>query len=215
MIIRTLLVFLCISTLTFAQEFKQFTGKLVYTIQMADTSLRELIPTSKMTVYTNDTLIRIENETDQIGKQVLIKHLTLNKSYLLLDTPLGKFAIQTDHANDTMPSRYSFQKKSFKRKIAGMRANRLLVSHADMNAPREFLYLKKYSPKYINNFNNFPGLPVHYYIVSIDGIYEYKLSSMENMLPEKDLFGIPSDYKRISYSDFVDLMTRVPENMEE
>ena len=214
MTFRILLAFLCIWSWTVAQEFKPFTGKMTYTIQMADTSLRELIPTSKMTVYTNDTLIRIENETDQIGKQILIKHLTLNKSYLLLETPLGKFAIQTDHANDTLPSRYSFQKKSFKRKIAGIRANRLMVSHADMNAPREFLYLKKYSPKYLNNFNNFPGLPVHYYIVSIDGIYEYTLSSMEHMLPEKDLFGIPSDYKRISYNDFVDLMTKVQENTE-
>ncbi len=214
MTFRILFAFLCIWSWTVAQEFKPFTGKMTYTIQMADTSLRELIPTSKMTVYTNDTLIRIENETDQIGKQILIKHLTLNKSYLLLETPLGKFAIQTDHANDTLPSRYSFQKKSFKRKIAGIRANRLVVSHADMNAPREFLYLKKYSPKYLNNFNNFPGLPVHYYIVSIDGIYEYTLSSMEHMLPEKDLFGIPSDYKRISYNDFVDLMTKVQENTE-
>lgn len=215
MTFRILLAFLCIWSWTVAQEFKPFTGKMTYTIQMADTSLRELIPTSKMTVYTNDTLIRIENETDQIGKQILIKHLTLNKSYLLLETPLGKFAIQTDHANDTLPSRYSFQKKSFKRKIAGIRANRLMVSHADMNAPREFLYLKKYSPKYLNNFNNFPGLPVHYYIVSIDGIYEYTLSSMEHMLPEKDLFGIPSDFKRISYNEFVDLMTKVQENTEE
>lgn len=214
MTFRILLAFLCIWSWTVSQEFKPFTGKMTYTIQMADTSLRELIPTSKMTVYTNDTLIRIENETDQIGKQILIKHLTLNKSYLLLETPLGKFAIQTDHANDTLLSRYSFQKKSFKRMIAGIRANRLVVSHADMYAPREFLYLKKYSPKYLNNFNNFPGLPVHYYIVSIDGIYEYTLSSMEHMLPEKDLFGIPSDYKRISYNDFVDLMTKVQENTE-
>ena len=215
MTFRILIAFLCISSWTITQEFKPFTGKLTYTIQMADTSLRELIPSSKMTVYTNDTLIRIENETDQIGKQILIKHLTLNKSYLLLETPLGKFAIQTDHANDTMPSRYSFQKKSFKRKIAGMRANRLMVSHVDMDAAREFWYLKKYSPKYLNNFNNFPGLPVYYHIVSIDGIYEYTLSGMEHMLPEKDLFGIPSDHRRISYGDFVDLMTKVPENTEE
>jgi hypothetical protein len=212
---RILLLFLFISSSVFAQKQKPFTGKLVYTIEFADTNFRELIPSSKMVVYTNDTLIRIENQTDQIGKQVLIKHLTLNKSYLLLETPIGNFAIQTDHANDTIPSRYTFEKKLFKRKIAGVRANRLLVNHPEMKQEREYLYLKTYSPKYLNNFNHFPGLPLHYFIINVDGVYEYKLESMEVMLPPKDLFGIPSDFKKISYSEFIDLMIQHPQVIEE
>lgn len=212
---RILLLFLFISSSVFAQKQKPFTGKLVYTIEFADTNFRELIPSSKMVVYTNDTLIRIENQTDQIGKQVLIKHLTLNKSYLLLETPIGNFAIQTDHSNDTIPSRYTFEKKLFKRKIAGVRANRLLVNHPEMKQEREYLYLKTYSPKYLNNFNHFPGLPLHYFIINVDGVYEYKLESMEVMPPSKDLFGIPSDFKKISYNEFINLMIQHPQVIEE
>lgn len=212
---RILLLFLFISSSVLAQKQKPFTGKLVYTIEFADTNFRELIPSSKMVVYTNDTLIRIENQTDQIGKQVLIKHLTLNKSYLLLETPIGNFAIQTDHSNDTIPSRYTFEKKLFKRKIAGVRANRLLVNHPEMKQEREYLYSKNYSPKYLNNFNHFPGLPLHYFIINVDGVYEYKLESMEVMLLPKDLFGIPSDFKKISYSEFLDLMIQHPQVIEE
>jgi hypothetical protein len=214
MMIRISFLFLLLSFSSFGQKQVPFTGKLTYKVEFADTNFRELIPPSTMVVYSNDTLIRIENETDQLGKQVLIKHLHLNKSYLLLDTPLGKFAIQTDYAGDTLPSKYTFEKKRGKKKIAGIKARKLLVSHPDMKTKREFLYTRKYSSVYLNNFKDFPGLPLHYYIINVDGVYEYTLQSMEIMLPEKDLFGIPSDYRRISYSDFVDLMTGITNEIQ-
>jgi hypothetical protein len=78
-----------------------------------------------------------------------------------------------------------------------------------MKTERQFLYLKDYSPKYINTFEDFPGLPVHYFIISVDGVYEYKLLSMEEFLPSKDLFGIPSDYKRVTLDEFMDHILKV------
>jgi len=193
----------------FSQKKEAFVGKLVYSVQIADTAFQKFIPATQMVVYTNDTIIRIENVTDQLGKQVIIKHMELNKSYLLLETPIDNFAIQTDHSDSLFrkkESKYTFEKKWFKKKVGGVRANKLLVSHPDFKEPKEYLYLKKYSPKYINTFEDFPGLPVHYYIITMDGVYEYKLISIEEMVPPKDLFGIPSDYKRVTFNEFLDIM---------
>ena len=86
---RLIVLFTLFSFSSISQKFVPFTGKLVYSIQITDTSLRKLIPTKTMVVYTNDTLLRIENDTDKLGKQVVIKHLILKKSYLLIRTPIA------------------------------------------------------------------------------------------------------------------------------
>jgi len=207
--IRLICLFIMFTGFVFSQKKEAFVGKLVYSVQIADTAFQKFIPATQMVVYTNDTIIRIENVTDQLGKQVIIKHMELNKSYLLLETPIDNFAIQTDHSDSLFrkkESKYTFEKKWFKKKVGGVRANKLLVSHPDFKEPKEYLYLKKYSPKYINTFEDFPGLPVHYYIITMDGVYEYKLISIEEMVPPKDLFGIPSDYKRVTFNEFLDIM---------
>ena len=200
-----LVVFLFVALGTFAQEQLPFQGKLVYSIQMMDTNLRQMYPDKEMVIYTNDTLLRIENSTDQLGQQVLIKHMILNKSYLLLETPINNYAIQTDHSTQKVDSfPYSFEKKWGKRKIAGLKANRLMVKHAAFEEPMEFLYLKKTSNKYLNAFTQFPGLLTKYYVVTVDGIIIYTLKSMETMVPEHDLFGIPSDFKKVTFDQFMD-----------
>lgn len=190
----------------FAQKKKEpFIGKLVYMIEIDDTNFRELYPPKQMVVYTDDTITRIENMSDQLGKQVLLKHMVLNKSYLLIETPNQNFAIKTDFGDEAKkPSKYSFKKKMGKRKIGGVRANRLVVTHPDMKSAREFLYLKEYSPKYINAFEELPGLPVQYYIITEDGVFKYTLKSIEIMTPDHDLFGIPSDFKKVTIEEFMD-----------
>lgn len=203
--IRLILLIIVLPIFGFSQNHEAFRGKLVYSVQMADTALRNLYPATQMVVYTNDTITRIENQTEQLGKQVTIKHMGLNKSYLLIETEHQNFAIQTDLNDMTKKeSKYTFKKKLFKRKIADIKANRLIVSHPDMKVEREYLYLKKHSPKYINTFEEFPGLPVHYYIITMDGVYEYTLKSIEYFLPERDLFGIPSDFKKVTLDEFME-----------
>jgi hypothetical protein len=216
--IRLSFFFILFTSFVFSQKKEAFVGKLVYSVQITDTAFQKFIPATQMVVYTNDTITRIENVTDQLGKQAIIKHMELNKSYLLLETPIDNFAIQTDHTDSLFrkkESKYTFEKKWFKKKVGGVRANRLLVSHPDFKEPKEYLYLKKYSPKYINTFEDFPGLPVHYYIITMDGVYEYKLISMEEMLPPKDLFGVPSDYKRVTFNEFLDIMLQLQGGGEE
>jgi len=209
---RLLAVFLILNTfISFSQEQEPFYGKLVYKIEILDTSLQKMIPDKEMVIYTNDTLLRIENMTDQLGKQVIIKQMELNKSYLLIKTPIGNYAIQADHEEqsknaegETKADPYTFRKKFGKRKVAGMKANRLMVKHENFKEEMEFLYFKNTPVKYLNTLENFPGLPVKYYIASVDGIYVYTLVSMEKYTPEKDMFGIPSDYKRVTFNQFMD-----------
>ncbi len=206
-ILITLVLLLTSLQALHAQEFDPLSARFGYTIEPLDTSLRELIPMSVMLVYTNDTLVRIENETAQLGEQVLIKHLELNKSYLLLNLGPEHFAIQTDHnkpEEEPKPSQYTYKKKWGKRKIAGLKAKRMLVSHPDFKEPMEFWYLPDYSPKYLDAFPDFPGLPVRYYLATQDGILVYTLDYFEEGPVERDYFGIPSDYQKISFDEFVE-----------
>jgi hypothetical protein len=191
----------------FGQQFKPFVGKLTYSINIADTSLSAYFPEKKMIVNTNDSLLRIENYTEEFGFQVLIKHLVLNKSYLLLALDKGKFAIQTNHQNETQDSsRYQIEKKRGKTKICGINAKKILIHHPDLAKEETFYYFKNISPKYLNAFNEFPGLPVVYFLNSEFGMLKYQLIEIEESVPNYDLFGIPSDFKKISFDDFVQEM---------
>ena len=128
---KTILLIL-LSFSYFAQTYEPFQGKLVYSIEMADTSLHKFIPIKTMVIYTNDTIVRIENETSQLGKQVVIKHTTLNKSILLVQNGNEKYAIQTDLNKqiekvnkDSLNPKLDYKKKLGKRKILNLKANRI------------------------------------------------------------------------------------------
>lgn len=210
------LLFFFISLSSFSQKQEPFSGKLIYSIQIQDTALQSLIPLKHMVIYSNDTLLRIENETDQLGIQVIIKHMLLNKSYLLLHTPKTNYAIQTDHATvkiDSFP--YTYKKKCGRKEFCGYKAKRLKVKHAEFPEGLEFYYLKDINVKYLNSFSNFPGLLVNYFIPSMDGIYEYKLIAIEEMKPPRDLFGIPSDFKKVSFDQFMDEILKMQEEQEQ
>jgi hypothetical protein len=199
------------SNSTIAQKQAPFTGMLEYKISTRDTAMRELLPDSQMFLYTNDTIVRMENFTSQLGTQIAIRHMLKNKSYLLLETPVGKFAIQThDKVNDTIKKsdQFEFKKKFFKRKICGMKANRMLVSHPDFEEPIEFLYLKKVPNRYLDVHNEIPGLLVRYSVITADGILDYELVRISRYTPNNDLFGVPSDYERISFDEFIQRMMK-------
>jgi hypothetical protein len=202
----------------FGQKIKEpFVGKLTYRITINDTSLAKLIPEKHMRVFSNDTVIRIENDTDRLGKQIVLKHLVLNKSYLLLNTPIGKYAIQTNHNEGIKDSilPYSFKKKCGRKSFCGNIANKAVVSHKGFLEPQTFYFFKQYSSKYLNTFENAPGLPVLYYIPTDDGLFKYELISIDTKLPEHELFGIPSDFRRVTFDEFMkDMMQGQEEQVE-
>ena len=204
-----LFVFLSFSFL--AQKHEPFEGKLVYSIEMADTSLHKFIPVKTMIIYTNDTIVRIENETEQFGKQVIIKHTLLNKSILLLKKGDSKYAIQTDlskgngiEKKDSIKSTLTYKKKFGKQKILDFKANRIEVKMKGKKQKIEILYLKQFSPKYINAFEEIPGLPVRYYLNTEDGFAVYTLIYFEKVKLNRDLFGVPIDYKKVNFDQFLD-----------
>ena len=96
-------IFLVSSGMLFAQ--KAFTGKLVYRVEIADTSLQNMFPPSTMTIYTNDTILRVETRTDALGAQVLIQHMEKKKAYLLIESPMGKYAIQIPEKEEEVEKR--------------------------------------------------------------------------------------------------------------
>ncbi|MCE2711878.1 MAG: hypothetical protein LW688_04985 [Cryomorphaceae bacterium] len=205
-------------TAMYAQKGKSpFIGTLTYQITICDTALQKFVPTRYMRIHTNDTLTRIENESDRLGIQVVIKHLQLNKSYLLLQTPFGKYAIQTDHNQSKSDSilPYTFKKKLGKKRICGLKATKTSVRHKGFQEPMIFYCVKNYSPKYLNTFENAPGLPLIYYIPTNDGLYKYELINVEKNHPAHDLFGVPSDFKRVTFDQFMEEVMKtqeIPEN---
>jgi hypothetical protein len=207
---RILFLF-CFALPSFAQRFEPFQGKIVYSITVADTAMKRFVEPKTMVIYTNDTIVRIENETPQLGKQVVIKHTVLNKSILLLQNGNSNYAIQTDlsksstsQGKDSTKPVYVFKKKLGKKRILEYKANRMTIRVEGQKETMEILYLKKFSPKYIDAYKEVPGLPVFYSLNSSDGPVLYTLIYMEETKLNRDLFGVPSDYKKVSFDEFLD-----------
>jgi hypothetical protein len=200
-----------------AQNKTVFTGMLEYSIAPRDTSLRAFYPNNSMFIFTNDTIVRTENYTAQLGVQVNIHHLEMNKAYLLLDNDIGKFAIASDFnslkKDDTTQyvSKYHFRKKGGSKKVLGRKVKRMIVTHDDSQETFEFWYDKKISSKYNQVFSEMPGLPVEYSVVTADAVLDYRLVRISEYLPNRDLFGIPSDFERITFDEFIERMLQQQE----
>lgn len=181
---------------------------LEYKITVDDTSLADLYPETRMFIYTNDTIVRMENLTSTLGKQVTIRHTEKQKAYQLIETEFGNFAIKADltESHDTVPKeeRYTFKKKCKKEKILGKKAISYEVNQKTYKTPKTFLFYKNMSNKYLNTFEDVPYLPVVYYVTTYDAILKYELVRVNEYSPERDLFGIPADYQRVTFDEFID-----------
>lgn len=186
----------------FSQE--KFSGVLKYKATVMAPDTNAVWKSWGVTLYTNDTVVRVETETQQFGVQVYIRNMLLNKAYLLLELDGNKYAIQTDLSKktDTIPKNYTVKKKSGSKKIAGLKAQKYLVK--DENTEGYYCYFsKKLGNKYLQVYPEVKGLALDYYIPSQDGLIHYELIEKKNEPVNRDLFGIPSDYKRISFEEFM------------
>lgn len=199
---------LAVSTFVLGQKFKRFFGSLEYKITVEDTSFASLYPDSRMIIYTNDTIVRMENQTSSLGSQVTIRHTEKQKAYQLLNTEFGKFAIQANLSNNSdsvkNSSKYIFHKTCKGEKRLGKKAIMYEVEHEAYKDKKNFLFFKKYSNKYINTFNEVPYLPVVYYVITQDVILKYELVSISEYIPHRDLFGIPTDFEKVTFDEFLD-----------
>lgn len=189
---------------------QNFTGKLVFTVEMLDTTVQQIIDAREMEVYTNDTLSRIVVQNDALGEQVTIKHMEYRKSYLLMNMGGQKLAIQTDAADDTSHVEpYQFKYKLFgRKKVNGFVLKKAIVYREDLEEKREIWYFKDIRPDIMDMYAGIKGLPADFYIGTVDGIVHYTLKSIEAQPVEKDLFGIPSDYEKITLHEFMKYIRR-------
>jgi hypothetical protein len=194
-----LLLFLYIKS-GFSQSKGLFSGELTYEIERVDKndSIR-----SFMIIYAKDSLLRVVNFNSISGKQELIKHLRLNRSFLLVELDQQNFAVRTnEHLVIDSIENYTFKKQMGMRKIAGIPVKKLLVHHKEISEAVTFYYTKRISAKYANVYKNLPGLPLLFYIPTKDGLFKYTLKELKNNNPPLELFMIPKEFKIVSFEEF-------------
>ena len=193
--------FLFLSLVTLSQKTRVFNGELLYEIERV--SPKDSLP-GKMLIYAKDSLQRIVNFSSVIGKQEMIKHLRLNRSYVLVTTTKGDFAIKTDHNlnKDTLEA-YTFKKKFGKKRIAGIKAKRASVTIRGVENKFTFYYYPKIDAKYGASYHKLPGLALEYYAATENGLFKYTLISLQNSQPPLGLFMIPDNYKKVSLEEFM------------
>ena len=184
----------------FSQKNDVFSGELTYEIERVD---KKDTNRTFMIIYAKDSLLKVVNFNSNSGKQQLIKHLRLNRSYILLETPKQNFAVRTnEHLVIDSIENYTFKKQMGMRKIAGIPVKKLLVHHKEISEAVTFYYTKSISAKYANIYKNLPGLPLLFYIPTKDGLFKYTLKELKNNNPPLELFMIPKGYKIVSFDDF-------------
>ncbi len=207
--LNSMIRFICVLSITFLTAFsafsqRPFSGILKYKASVMAPDTNKVWKSWNVTLYTNDTVVRVETETEQFGVQVYIRNMTLNKAYLLLELDGNKYAIHTDLSKkkDSIQKGYTVTKKMGSKKIAGMKGKKYLVK--DENTEGYYCYFsKKLDNKYLQVYPEVKGLALDYYIPSQDGLIHYELTEKKDETINRDLFGIPSDYKRISFEEFM------------
>jgi hypothetical protein len=199
------LTFVLFTCPLFGSAQTNFTGEIIYEVKMMDTSLQQIIDNREMFVFTNDTLSRIVTQNDALGEQVTIKHLAMNKSYLLMTMVGKKLAIQTNQSEDStknIPAQFKY-KWFGKKKINGYVLKKATVYREDLKEKTTIWYFRDIRPDILDMYIGIRGLPADFYIGTIDGVVHYSIKSIENKPVAKDMFGIPSDYEKIKLEDFM------------
>jgi hypothetical protein len=160
-----------------------------------------------MRVYTNDTLVRTENESPLFGKQILIKNLNLKKQYLLLNINDKKYAIQQNIPLDTLPSKYKFEIKSKFKKFGNKKSQLAITTLRNYPTTFKTYYAVDLNPIYLDILKGLKGLPTQYFIPSVNGIFKYTLIEIEETPLPSSTFLFSKDYTKISFDEFIKIAT--------
>lgn len=196
-----------------AQKNNTFSGELTYDIERVDKkdSIR-----SVMVIFAKDSLLKVVNFTSNSERQELIKHLRLNKSFLLIKTIQQNFAIRTnEHLISDNKENYTFRKRRGKKIIAGISVKKVIVKHTEISDKLTFYYAENIPAKYANIYKNLPGLPILFYVPTEDGLFKYVLRELKNTDPPLDLFIVPKNYKIVSFEEFTDQFSKLQNENEE
>jgi hypothetical protein len=190
------------------QTFQSFEGKLVYSVEVIHPETKKAKFVSLMTIYANDSLIRTETESTNFGTQIVIKHLTYRKQYLLIESNSKKYAIQQPTPKDTNTTKYTLRNKCGRKKIAGIKSKKIEISSKTYPEPQICFYSERYSPHYLELFPGIKGLPTEYFLMTEDGLIKYTLREITPTKLSPTLFTFTKDYTKISLNDFIDLLSK-------
>ena len=196
------------STSLIGQSFQSFEGKMVYSVEVIHPETKKPKFISLMTIYANDTLVRTETESTNFGTQIVIKHLTHRKQYLLIEANSKKYAIQQPAPKDTNSTKYILRNKCGGKKIGGIKSKKIEISSKMYPEAQICYYSKKYSPHFLELFPGIKGLPTEYFLMTEDGLIKYTLREITPTKLSPTLFTFTKDYTKISLNDFIDLLSK-------
>lgn len=203
------ILFLFVLTAGNGQSQNPFVGTLIYEVTNLNRPTDEPL---EISVFSLDSLVRIETPSPVFGNQIFIKHLTRKKSFLLISlSETDHYAIKDDFKkqdSSAIQVKYIWKKKRGKKTVGGLSGKKLKLTILKSNQTFECFYSKEFAAKYQDAYQDFPGLPIEYFVESEDGILKYTLKKHNKIAPNYDLFGIPSNYKRVTFDEFVDLLNK-------
>jgi len=161
---------------------------------------------NKVIIYAKDSLLKIVNFDSQNGYQECLKHMTREKSILLLEIEDKGFAIRmNDEQSMNNDSLYAFKRKcGIKKRIGGLKSKKTIMNHPMLANELICFYSKTIPSRYLNIFSGLSGIPTLYYIVNDDGLYRYILESYRSYDPPLSMFMIPEDYEIVTMDEFMD-----------
>jgi len=195
---------------TIGQKTNSFSGELIYKITKVDASMNPLSSDdenseNKVIIYAKDSLLKIVNFDSQNGYQECLKHMTREKSILLLEIEDKGFAIRmNDEQSMNNDSLYAFKRKCGIKKIGGLKSKKTIMNHPLLANELICFYSKTVPSRYLNIFSGLSGIPTLYYIVNDDGLYRYILESYRSYDPPLSMFMIPEDYEIVTMDEFMD-----------
>lgn len=182
-----------------------FQGKIVYKISADYIDPNDDDSSSYQIVYAKDSMLRVENFTP-IGKQIYIKHIPKNRAYILMDVFTERLAIQSIPEPPPNEGKYVFTPKKKTKKIAGKKANEINVQIPEIDSVFTMYYYPDIPGKYSEAIPGLNGLPAKYTLYSNGIFFDYEVISIERYTTDRDLFGIPSDYRIITMEEFIEMI---------
>lgn len=203
-----LISILFLASLSFGQHYKPFEGVLTYSVEQVDSTLKKAQFISLVHIYTNDTIVRTDSESSSLGKQTLLRHIGLQKQYVLLEFNNKKYAIQQVIPKDTSASKYSFKIMHKQKRFAGIKAQKVIVTSKNYPFPLTCYFTNTYNPVYLDVLKGIQGLPTLYYIATENGLLRYTLRKIDPIKLPVTTFLFNKEYERISFSDFIEKISK-------
>lgn len=198
-------IFILFSCTLPKENVANFEGKFIYRIDNPMNVQDDSDSINYQVVYAKDSMLRIDNYTP-IGKQIFIKHIPLNRAYILMDLGSQKVAIQTYTDTLQADQSYAFKARAGTKTIGGVKTKRIEVHDLELDTTLIMNYAPDIPAKYSTSIEGMPGMPIKYFLFTNNVWLTYELISLDTSPLNIDLFGIPSDHQIITLDEFIKMI---------